>query len=202
LTGFCRFDFDSMDGWLEEDDPIYVHPKDPYKRVDIRSSTRPIRVETDGAVIAESPWAMHLFETGLPTRYYLPRSAVKWEHLKPSDTVTRCPYKGEASYFDVHTPSGVRKDAIWWYKHPVAESLSIAGMVGMARSLRENSLSLTCRSSASITRRWTYGWLGGSWKDHRRDSLEVSSMFQVICWGQFFTPLWLGLCMVPGSARP
>jgi uncharacterized protein (DUF427 family) len=129
LKGYCRFIFSAMNGWLEEDDPIYVHPKDPYKRVDIRRSTRAIEVAVDGMTVAKSSWAMHLFETGLPTRYYLPHGSVNWELLTPSTTVTSCPYKGDANYFDVTVNGKRHHDAIWWYKTPVLETAEVAGMV-------------------------------------------------------------------------
>ena len=87
-----------MDQFYEEDFPIYVHPKDPFKRVDILPSTRHVRVEIDGQSIAESAGGNYfLFETGLPPRYYLPQTAVHdWKALSESATVSRCPYKGEA----------------------------------------------------------------------------------------------------------
>lgn len=72
------FDYNAMDGAFEEDDMIIGHPVDPYKRVDIRRSTRDIRVEIGGVVVGESTWAMHLFETGLTTRYYLPRTSIRY----------------------------------------------------------------------------------------------------------------------------
>ncbi len=130
LEGYLRFKFDAMQGWLEEDDPIYVHPMDPYKRVDIRRSTRSIQVSIDGVVVADTPWAMHLFEKSLPTRYYLPRSAiVDWGSLTESELTTSCPYKGDASYFHATINGRVYKDIIWWYKHPTIESSNVAGMV-------------------------------------------------------------------------
>lgn len=97
LDGLVRLEFGAMDAWFEEESQIYVHPRDPYKRVDILPSTRKVRVEVDGTVVAESvAGGMFLFETGLPTRYYLPRTAADWALLSASETVTACPYKGEA----------------------------------------------------------------------------------------------------------
>lgn len=128
LAGLIRFDFKAMDGWLEEDEPIYVHPKDPYKRVDVCRSSRAIKVAIDGEVVAESTWAMHLFETGLPTRYYLPQTAAKRNMLTPSQTITSCPYKGDANYYNVVVNGMTHNDAIWWYKHPAVDVLPITGM--------------------------------------------------------------------------
>ncbi|KAI9791697.1 MAG: hypothetical protein M1835_000132 [Candelina submexicana] len=77
LAGLVRFEFGAMDAWYEEDMEIYVHPKDPYKRIDILPSQRPVRVEVDGKIIAESPSSMHLYETGLPRRFYMPKTSVR-----------------------------------------------------------------------------------------------------------------------------
>ena len=71
-----------MDGWFEEDREIYVHPKDPFKRIDILPSSRKVRVEIDGTVTAESASAMFLFETGLPLRYYLPQTSVSGVYVR------------------------------------------------------------------------------------------------------------------------
>jgi uncharacterized protein (DUF427 family) len=72
---------------------------------------------------------MALFESNLPTRWYLPREDVSAE-LEPSDTITRCPYKGEASYHSVKLADGeLAKDLIWYYEDPLAEVGKIAGLV-------------------------------------------------------------------------
>lgn len=115
LDGYTRLDSPAMDGWFEEDDPIYGHPNDPYKRIDIRRSSRPIRVEIDGVTLADASWAMHLFETMLPARYYLPRTSVDWELLRPSETTSLCPYKGEAKYYNAVIGDKTYEDIVWWY---------------------------------------------------------------------------------------
>ena len=128
LEGLVRFDFKSMDAWFEEDEQIYVHPKDPYKRIDIRRSSREIRIEIDGVVVAKTTNAALLFETMLRTRYYLPPTSVDQTLLTPSDTVTSCPYKGDAAYFNITVKGKEIKDALWWYQYPTTESIAIAGM--------------------------------------------------------------------------
>ena len=65
-----------LDDWFEEDTPIYVHPKDPYKRIEILPSSRTITAKVDGVTIAESSNNMFLFETTLRTRFYMPKTAV------------------------------------------------------------------------------------------------------------------------------
>ncbi|MCJ1483620.1 hypothetical protein MMC06_003788, partial [Schaereria dolodes] len=116
-----------MDSWFEEEQRIYVHPKDPFKRIDILPSSRTIKVEIDGIVVAESSNVMMLIETGLPSRYYLPPTSVDWALLEPSDTVTSCPYKGDANYYNVNVKGKEHKDAIWWYRYPTPESVAVAG---------------------------------------------------------------------------
>jgi uncharacterized protein (DUF427 family) len=129
LDGLVRVEFKAMDAWFEEDQPIYVHPKDPYKRIDILPSTRHIVVKLSGHVVAESRSSLFLFETGLPVRYYLPPTAIKdWRLLSPTKTITSCPYKGDANYYSVKLPTGEEhKDIFWWYKNPISESIAIQG---------------------------------------------------------------------------
>ena len=108
--------------------PIYVHPKDPYKRVDILPSTRPIEIIVDGVTVAKSPNSVHLLETLLPTRYYLPPAALDQSVLRRSDTVTKCPYKGDAEYYNVVVNGTEHKDIVWYYRLPTHESAAIAGL--------------------------------------------------------------------------
>ncbi|GAM89220.1 hypothetical protein ANO11243_072570 [Dothideomycetidae sp. 11243] len=129
LAGYVRVLFDAMDHWLEEDTPIYVHPKDPFKRIDIIHSTRRIRVRVGGKVVADTNSSMHLFETGLPPRYYMPLSAVDQSVLKPTKLRTKCPYKGEAEYYSIIVDGKDFKDIVWYYTHPTIECTPIQGMV-------------------------------------------------------------------------
>jgi uncharacterized protein (DUF427 family) len=130
LSGTVRFDWDAMDAWFEEDERVFVHPRSPYVRVDALRSTRPIRVELDGIVLAESPSPVMVFETGLPTRYYLDRTTINFEHLIPTDTVTACPYKGRTSgYWSVRANGTVHQDLAWTYEFPTRQLLPITGMI-------------------------------------------------------------------------
>src|SRR5450432_748471 len=99
LAGTVRFDWAALDAWFEEDEEVFVHPRNPYSRVDAVRSTRTVRVELGGLVLAESASPVMVFETGLPTRYYLNRTEVNFEHLVPAQTVTSCPYKGTTSEY-------------------------------------------------------------------------------------------------------
>jgi len=128
LRDAVRIDWGAMDEWLEEDEPVYTHPRDPYSRVDILASSRHVRVEIDGEVIAES-WHPHiLFETGLPPRYYLPLTDLRMDLLRPSDRTTHCPYKGTAGYWSIEVDGHVHEDFIWMYRSPLPESQKIAGL--------------------------------------------------------------------------
>jgi uncharacterized protein (DUF427 family) len=128
LRDLVRFDWAAMDEWLEEDEPVYTHPRDPYKRVDILASSRHVRVEVDGVTVADSVRPHILFETSLPPRYYLPLPDVRTEMLRPSDTQSHCPYKGTASYWSIDTGRGVHEDLVWIYRTPLPESQKIAGL--------------------------------------------------------------------------
>ncbi|KAL8694125.1 MAG: hypothetical protein Q9218_001178 [Villophora microphyllina] len=111
LEGLARFEFTRLDAWYEEDQQIYGHPKDPYKRIDVLPSSRKITVKVGDVVVAESTLNMFLFETMLRTRYYMPKTA------------------GTAEYYNLNVYGQEIKDAIWWYRYPTHESAPIAGMV-------------------------------------------------------------------------
>jgi uncharacterized protein (DUF427 family) len=128
LRDAVRLEWDAMTEWLEEDEPVYVHPRDPYRRVDILASSRHVRVELDGVVLAESRAPRILFETGLPPRYYLPLADLRRELLRPSDTRTRCPYKGTAGYWSVEVNGRRHEDLVWIYRTPLPESQKVAGL--------------------------------------------------------------------------
>src|SRR5580692_603755 len=128
LRDLVRIDWPAMDEWLEEDEPVYTHPRDPYKRVDILASSRLVRVELDGVTVAESDQPRMLFETGLPPRHYIPLTDVRMDMLRPSETVSHCPYKGSASYWSVDTGAGVHQDIVWIYRTPLPESQKVAGL--------------------------------------------------------------------------
>ena len=125
LRDRVRIDWGSMDEWLEEDEPVYTHARDPYTRVDILQSSRHVEVRIDGVTVADSHQPRILFETGLVPRYYLPMSDVRLDVLTPTATATQCPYKGTASYWSV----GEHADVAWCYRTPLEESQKIAGLV-------------------------------------------------------------------------
>jgi uncharacterized protein (DUF427 family) len=130
LAGTVRFDWDALDAWYEEDEEVFVHPRNPYARADALRSTRSVRIELEGVVLADSDSPVMVFETGLPTRYYLNRTEVHFEHLEATDTVTACPYKGKTTgYWSVLVGGQRHKDLAWSYGFPTRDLLPIAGLI-------------------------------------------------------------------------
>jgi uncharacterized protein (DUF427 family) len=125
LAGRVAVPFAALDRWREEEDDVVGHPRDPFKRVDVRRSSRHVRVRIDGATFAESDRPLLLFETGLPVRYYLPPEDVRLDLMTPSGTHTLCAYKGEASY---HSAPGA-EDVAWLYPDPLPDNAEIRGHV-------------------------------------------------------------------------
>jgi len=141
LKGTVRFEWGALDAWFEEDEQVFVHPRDPYTRVDALRSNRRVRVELDGVVLADSACPVMVFETGLPTRYYVNRTDVRFEHLIPSGTVTSCPYKGTTSgYWSVQAGGAVHKDLAWAYDFPTRQLLPIAGLVAFYNEMVDTFL--------------------------------------------------------------
>lgn len=129
LRDLIRFDWHSMDAWFEEDEQVFTHPRDPYTRVDILASSRHVRVEVGGTTIAESTSPRMLFETGLPVRYYVPKTHVRMDLLMPTGSVSHCPYKGQAEYWSLRVGDEERQDVAWSYRSPFPESQKIAGLI-------------------------------------------------------------------------
>ncbi len=130
LDDTVRFAWSALDAWFEEDEQVFVHPRNPYTRVDALRSTRRVRVESKGVVLAESTSPVLVFETGLPTRYYVNRTDADFTVLVPSDTVTACPYKGTTSgYWSALVEGRPHPDVAWAYDFPTRDLLPIAGLV-------------------------------------------------------------------------
>jgi len=124
-----------LDRWLEEDEEVRGHPRDPHKRVEAVASSRQVRIELDGVALAESDRPVLLLETHLPTRYYVPRADVHFDALTPSDNYSLCPYKGETrEYWSTVGPPVVRNVA-WSYWAPFPAVQKVAGMVAFYNEL-------------------------------------------------------------------
>lgn len=129
LKDYVAFYWDAADAWFEEDDEVFRHPRDPYHRVDVLNSSRHVQVAVDGVTVADSHRPRLLFETSLPVRYYLPKLDVRQELLIPTDTRTRCPYKGEAVYWSVRAGDRVAEDIAWGYPAPIPEAPKLENLV-------------------------------------------------------------------------
>lgn len=129
IKDYLAFYWDRVDHWYEEDDEIFKHPRDPYHRVDVVSSSRPVAVTLSGTEIAQSSRARFLYETNWPTRYYLPRDDVKMELLEPSPFTSTCPYKGDAVYFSARIDGELLEDVAWCYPDPIPECPKISDYI-------------------------------------------------------------------------
>jgi uncharacterized protein (DUF427 family) len=130
LGGLLAFDWfgrkePGVDHWFEEEEEIFVHPRDPYKRVDAIRSSRHVQVSLGDKVLADSRNPILLFETRLPVRYYLPPGDVDFSLLEATELHTSCPYKGTARYWSVpNVASG--ENIVWSYPDPLAATAAIA----------------------------------------------------------------------------
>ncbi len=118
-----------MDAWYEEDEEIYVHPHDPYKRIDILESSRHVEVVVLGEKVADTRRPILLFETGLPVRYYFPRLDVRIDLLIDSDKTTGCAYKGKAQYYSVKVGDQIAQDIAWYYQYPGIEAIKVRARI-------------------------------------------------------------------------
>lgn len=129
LSGHVGFHWSRMDGWYEEDDEVFVHPRDPYHRVDVVTSSRHVEIRVGGELLAGTDRPRLLFETGLPTRYYIPRLDVRQDLLEKTSTTSRCPYKGVATYWSVRVGDRVFPDLVWSYEAPIPECPKIENLL-------------------------------------------------------------------------
>jgi uncharacterized protein (DUF427 family) len=117
--GLVGVRWDAVDQWLEEDEEVIVHPRDPYHRIELRDTSRLVSVALDGETLAESTSAVALFEASLPPRWYLPPEDVRAELVANSEVRTGCAYKGWASYDDVRVGERIEPFLAWHYVDPL-----------------------------------------------------------------------------------
>jgi uncharacterized protein (DUF427 family) len=129
IKGYVAFYWDQMEAWFEEDDEVFVHPRDPYHRVDVLNSSRHVQVVVGGETVADTRRPRLLFETGLPTRYYVPKVDARMDLLVPSDTTTACPYKGRAVYWHLEVGDRLYRDYVWSYPAPIPECPKIENLL-------------------------------------------------------------------------
>jgi uncharacterized protein (DUF427 family) len=127
FSGYLAFDWKAMDHWFEEEEEVFLHARNPYHRIDTIKSSRHVKVFIDGVKIADTNGPFLLFETSLPTRYYIPLEDVEQAYLTPTDTHSVCPYKGTASYYSMTVNGETYKDIIWTYPEPIPEAPRLKG---------------------------------------------------------------------------
>ncbi|MGW1748949.1 DUF427 domain-containing protein [Streptomyces sp. NPDC002092] len=134
LAGYIAFEWfrrsgRGLDHWYEEEEEIFIHPRDPHKRVDAIASSRHVQVSVGGMLVADTHRPVLLFETGLPTRYYIPREDVRLDLLEPTEHHTGCPYKGTAQYWSVRGEADVPPNIVWSYPQPLPAVGTIKGLL-------------------------------------------------------------------------
>jgi uncharacterized protein (DUF427 family) len=129
VAGYVTVPWDAVDTWIEEEEPVVMHPRNPYHRVDCLQSRRRLRVEAAGLVVVDTDRTVAVYETALEPRLYVSPELVTGGRLEPSATVTYCRYKGHASYWTLVAGETIVTDAAWSYEHPLSESAPIAGLV-------------------------------------------------------------------------
>ncbi|HEX3805571.1 MAG TPA: DUF427 domain-containing protein [Gaiellaceae bacterium] len=125
IAGHVAFYWDKIDEWLAEDTPAFAHPRDPYHRIDVYDTRRRVRVLLDGKVLADSVHPKMLVETGHPPRFYLPRHDVSDDLLEPSETTTKCAYKGLAAHFSALG----QDDVAWTYPEPLYDGEPVRDLI-------------------------------------------------------------------------
>ncbi|MDP5182620.1 DUF427 domain-containing protein [Blastococcus sp. BMG 814] len=129
VAGLVAFDWDAMDAWFEEDEEVFVHPRDPYHRIDVLRSSRHVVVRWGDTVVADSTQPRMLLESSLPPRWYLPAEDVRTDLLAPSYTATRCPYKGVAQYRTLRDGDRFDDDVVWSYPEPMHDAEAVGGLL-------------------------------------------------------------------------
>jgi uncharacterized protein (DUF427 family) len=129
LEGHVALRWGAMDAWYEEEERVLGHPRDPFKRIDVRQSSRHVRIEVGGEVLAETRLARLLFETGLPVRYYVPPEDVRRDLLRPTASTSFCAYKGQASYYSVEAAGELHEDLAWTYRDPLPDNGQIKDLI-------------------------------------------------------------------------
>jgi uncharacterized protein (DUF427 family) len=128
--GYWTFSWNDAEiEWFEEATKVHVHARDPQHRVDAIPSERQVRVELDGELLAASSRPTALFETTLPTRWYLPQDDIRMDLLEASDTVTQCPFKGVARFYSARVDGVLHRDVAWSYPDPIPENPRIADLI-------------------------------------------------------------------------
>jgi uncharacterized protein (DUF427 family) len=129
MAGYIAFYWNKMDAWYEEEERVFAHARDPYKRVDVLPSSKHVQIVLGGQTVVDSRRPQLLIETSLPTRYYVPAEDVRMDLLEATTTQSHCPYKGQASYWTARIGEQVYEDIAWSYPSPLPECLNIKDLI-------------------------------------------------------------------------
>lgn len=125
LEGLVVLDFSAFDTWRLEEEELVGHPHDPFKRIDVLSTSRSVEIRLEGQLLASSVRPLVLVETHLPVRWYFPPEDVRLDLLEPSETRSTCAYKGHASYLSLVDGSAAGRDIAWRYLSPLDDALRV-----------------------------------------------------------------------------
>lgn len=128
LKDRLTFSWETLE-WYEEEERVFVHARDPHKRVDVLASSRHVQVLFADQIVADTHRPYLLFETHLPTRYYIPEADVRTEYLHETSHTTQCPYKGQARYWSVKVGDQTLENGVWSYPDPIRENPKIKGLL-------------------------------------------------------------------------
>jgi uncharacterized protein (DUF427 family) len=169
--GYVHVPWSAADRWLEEDEEVIVHPRDPYNRIDVLPSSRVVDVRIHDELVASSARPRILFETGLPPRYYLPLEDTRGDVLESAGIRTGCAYKGWATYWDAFLAPGRRVPAVAWsYPEPLRDGEPVRDLVCFFQERAEVEMAVDgapAEVHPSVYART--GWLEADWV-HRLDA--------------------------------
>ncbi|SDJ37621.1 Uncharacterized conserved protein, DUF427 family [Actinokineospora alba] len=122
LAGMVILDFGAFDSWWAEEQETVGHAHDPFKRIEVLTSSRLVEVSHAGVLLAAGARPKLLLETHLPPRWYFPPEHVELSLLTPSETRSTCAYKGHASYYSLVGGSPAGADIAWHYPDPLHDA--------------------------------------------------------------------------------
>ena len=133
--GYTALANESVELYLEEDEPLAGHPRSPYHRADAVASSRHVTVTLAGVTLAESQRPLVLFETDEPPRFYLAQADVRLDLLEPSETQTSSPSAGTAIWFSARIGGELHPDVAWTYRFPIPQMPRLAGLLAFRDEL-------------------------------------------------------------------
>jgi uncharacterized protein (DUF427 family) len=119
----------------------------PGHTVTITPADLHVEVHVDGVKVAETDHPALLEETGMPTRYYLPREDVRMDLMRATSFTTQCPFKGDASYWTLELDGKVHDGIVWTYETPIPAAAGIAGLL----SFYNDRVDLTVGNDAAVS---------------------------------------------------